>query len=198
MLRADQFYIYIYIIYNCHGHTLINEKLVTHSQGHISILKYFMWCHQVCAFDPSFETEKSFGQFLPNTNRQCWVKYGFKNNPKSPAAYVPADDPSVSMPTANSLSVTSLTCSVMKRGEFANWLPVITPKTKHKTRMTSTSTIAWNHDKYMRQNIIILPTAASILVCLICAWLARHGHVIESCRRWERPISEPISWASEQ
>ena len=41
--------LYIYIIYNCHGHTLINEKLVTHSQGHISILKYFMWCHQKCA-----------------------------------------------------------------------------------------------------------------------------------------------------
>ena len=43
-------YIYIYIyISNSHGHTLLNEKLVPHSQGHISILKYLMWCHQKCA-----------------------------------------------------------------------------------------------------------------------------------------------------
>ena len=35
-------YIYICIISNSHGHTLLNEKLVPHSQGHISILKYLI------------------------------------------------------------------------------------------------------------------------------------------------------------
>ena len=42
-------YIYIYYILLPRTHSLINENLVTHSQGHISILKYFMWCHQKCA-----------------------------------------------------------------------------------------------------------------------------------------------------
>ena len=44
------FFLFIYIyISNSHGHTLLNEKRVPHSQGHISILKYLMWCHQKCA-----------------------------------------------------------------------------------------------------------------------------------------------------
>ena len=175
-------YIYIYIYIELpRTHSLINEKLVPHSQGHISILKYFMWCHQKCALSihPSKLKNLLDSSYLTQTD-SAELNMASRT---IPAAYVPADDPSVSMPSANSLSVTSLTCSVMKRGEFAYWLPVITPKTKHKTRMTSTSTIAWNHDKYMRQNIITLPAAASIQVCLICAWLATHGHVIESSRR---------------
>ena len=80
--HAPVFLVYIYIISNSHGHTLLNEKLVPYSQGHISILKSHVVSSKVCAFDPSFETEKSFGQFLPNTNRKCGVKYGQKRSIK--------------------------------------------------------------------------------------------------------------------
>ena len=46
------------------GHTLINEKLVTYSQGHVSILLFHVVSSTVCTFDPSFETKKSFWTVL--------------------------------------------------------------------------------------------------------------------------------------
>ena len=54
-----------------------------------------------------------------NSPTQTSLIFSLKNNPRSPAAYVSADDPDVNMPSANFLSVTSLTCSVMTTGEFA-------------------------------------------------------------------------------